>query len=107
MKNKSLIALLVGFSIPTIVMPIMSSLVELAEGQIEIAKGGQVRRITEINIENTKLQNELEEISSPIATSAIGYEVPSTEYIYGDECHDDNCNCNEKTITDRCPIGFN
>ena len=53
MKNKSLIALLVGFSIPTIVMPIMSSLVELAEGQIEIAKGGQVRRITEINIENT------------------------------------------------------
>ena len=107
MKNKNLIALLVGFSIPTIVMPIMSSLVELVEGQIEIAKGGQVKRITEINIENTKLQNELEEIASPIATNAIGYEVPNTEYIYGDECHDNNCDCNEKAITDRCPIGFN
>ena len=50
MKNRSLIALLVGFSIPTIIMPIASSLVELAEGQIEIAKGGQVKKITQINI---------------------------------------------------------
>ena len=106
MKNKSLIALLVGFSIPTIIMPIASSLVELAEGYIEIAKGGQVKRITEINIENTKLSNELEELQSPIATSAIGYKVPSSEYIYGDECQCDDCK-KETTIADRCPIGFN
>ena len=95
MKNKSLIALLLGFSIPTIIMPIASSVVELVEGQIEIAKGGQIKKITKINIENTKLQQELEELQTPVGTSCIGYEVPSTEYIYGEEC---DCNKN--------PIGF-
>ena len=46
MKNKSLIALLVGFSIPTVIMPILNSLVEVAEGQFEIIKGGQIKHET-------------------------------------------------------------
>lgn len=98
MKNKSLIALLVGFSIPTVIMPILNSLVEVAEGQFEIIKGGQIKKITEINIDNTKLQQELEELQQPICTNAIGYEVPNEGWVYGDEC--------QNKETNKCPVGF-
>lgn len=87
MKNKSLIALLIGFAIPTVIMPIISGLVEVAENQIEIVKGGQIKKITKINIENTQLAEELENLNTPVATSAIGFEVPSEyeEYVYEEE----------------------
>ena len=57
-------------------------------------------------IEIAYIQAKLEDDLQPVGTSAIGYEVPSTEYIYGDECQCDDCKT-EQTITDRCPIGFN
>lgn len=87
MKNKSLIALLIGFAIPTVIMPIVSGLVEVAENQIEIAKGGQIKKITKINIENTQLAEELENLNTPVATNAIGFEIPSDyeEYVYEEE----------------------
>lgn len=105
-KNKSLIALLFGIAIPTIIMPIISDIVEIIDNFSEIIKGYEIKKITKLNIENTKLAEELETLQTPCDTNAIGFEVPSEEYIYGDECQCDDCK-KETTIADRCPIGFN
>ena len=79
MKNKSLIALLVGFSIPLVFMPILNDIVEIVCNQCEIIKGSQIKKITKINIENSKLQEELEVAQEPINTNVIGFEVPDVE----------------------------
>ena len=46
MKNKSIIALLVGFSIPLVFMPILNDIVEIVCNQCEIIKGSQIKKIT-------------------------------------------------------------
>ena len=79
MKNKSMIALLVGFSIPLVFMPILNDIVEIICNQCEIIKGSQIKKITEINIENTKLAEELENSEDYSVTNAIGFEIPNTE----------------------------
>lgn len=91
MKNKSLIALLAGFSMPIVIIPLINGIMELIEGVFEIIKGGQIKKITEINIENTKLAEELETLQTPYATSAIGFEVPSEEEY--EVYEDDSCSC--------------
>lgn len=77
MKNKSLVALLVGLLIPTVIAPVLGEIAEVVINFFEIIKGGQIKRITEINIENTKLAAELENEECECCTNAIGFEVPS------------------------------
>ena len=55
MKNKTLIAFTLGLAIPTLIYPLVEELSDIAVSALEIIKGSQVKRITEINIENTKL----------------------------------------------------
>lgn len=74
-----MIALLVGFSIPLVFMPILNDIVEIICNQCEIIKGSQIKKITEINIENTKLAEELENSEDYSVTNAIGFEIPNTE----------------------------
>jgi len=89
-KNKSLIALLFGIAIPTVIMPIISDIVEIIDNFSEIIKGYEIKKITKLNIENTKLAEELEVLQTPVATQAIGYEIPSEE----DYCEEEEC-CNK------------
>lgn len=79
MKNKSLVALMIGLAIPTIVYPIIGEIVEVIINFFEIIKGGQIKKITEINIENTKLAEELESNNEYSVSNAIGFEVPNIE----------------------------
>ncbi len=103
--------ILVGIAIGVIsvmfIMPILQQLESVIVNLLEIINGYSTRNVAKRNAEISYIQAKLEDDLQPIGTSAIGYEIPNAEYIYGDECHDDNCDCNEKTITDRCPIGFN
>lgn len=79
MKNKSLVVLLVGLLIPTVVAPVLGEIAEVVINFFEIIKGGQIKRITEINIENTKLAKQLEDEDDYSVTNAIGFEVPSVD----------------------------
>lgn len=85
MKNKSLVALLVGLLIPTVIAPVLGEIAEVVINFFEIIKGGQIKRITEINIENTKLATELNKGEEDYCVSnAIGFEIPSC-------CDEDEC----------------
>lgn len=93
MKNKTLIVFTLGLAIPTLIYPLVEELSDIAVSALEIVKGSQIKRITEINIENTKLAKELEDNQEECEcfTNAIGFEVPSItddeddEEYYGDD----------------------
>lgn len=82
---------MVGLAIPTIVYPIVEEVVEIAVSGLEIIKGKEVKKITEMNIENAKLAAELDsESECDCCTNAIGFEVPDvTEYEDDDEYYED------------------
>lgn len=83
---------MVGLAIPTVIYPIVEEVVDIATSGLEIIKGSQVKRITEINIENAKLAAKLEEESEECdcCTNAIGFEVPDvTEYEDDEEYYED------------------
>ena len=101
-----LIGIAIGVISVMFVIPILQQLESVVVNLLEIINGYSTRNVTKRNAEIAYIQSKLEDDLQPVGTSAIGYEVPSTEYIYRDECQRDNCK-KEQTITDRCPIGFN
>lgn len=102
--------MLIGIAIGVIgvmfAIPIIQQLESVIVNALEMINGYTTRNVTKRNAEISYIQAKLEEDLQPVGTSCMGFEVPDTEYIYGDECQDDNCDCHNKTITDRCPIGF-
>ena len=101
--------ILIGITIGVVgvmfIMPILQQLSSVVVNALEVINGYTTRNVTKRNAEISLIQAEVEEKLQPVGTSCMGFEVPDTEYIYGDECGDKDCN--NKTITDRCPIGFN
>ena len=95
--------ILIGIAIGVVgvmfAIPIMQQLQSVIVNALEIINGYATRNVTKRNAEISLIQAEVEEKLQPVGTSCMGFEVPNDEYIYGDEC--------DKTITDRCPIGFN
>lgn len=101
-----LIGIAIGVLSVMFVIPILQQLESVVVNLLEIINGYSTQNVTKRNAEIAYIQAKLEDDLQPVGTNVIGYEVPSTEYIYGDECHCDDCK-KEQTITDRCPIGFN
>lgn len=101
-----LIGIAIGVISVMFVIPILQQLESVVVNALEVINGYTTRNVTKRNAEISYIQAKVEDDLQPVGTSAIGYEVPSTEYIYGDECQCDDCK-KEQTITDRCPIGFN
>ena len=100
---------LVGIAIGVIsvmfVIPILQQLESVIVNLLEIINGYSTRNVTKRNAEISYIQAKLEDDLQPVGTSAIGFEAPNEGYIYGDECQNEECDCNSH-ITDRCPIGF-
>lgn len=95
--------ILIGIAIGVVgvmfAIPIMQQLQSVIVNSLEVINGYATRNVTKRNAEISLIQADVEEKLQPVGTSCMGFEVPNDEYIYGDEC--------DKTITDRCPIGFN
>ena len=94
-----LIGIAVGVIGVMFIIPILQQLESVIVNALEIINGYSTRSVAKRNAEISLIQAEVEEKLQPVGTSCMGFEVPNDEYIYGDEC--------DKTITDRCPIGFN
>lgn len=96
--------ILIGIAIGVVgvmfAIPVMQQLQSVIVNALEMINGYTTRNVTKRNAEISLIQAEVEEKLQPVGTSCMGFEVPSDEYIYGDEC-------DKKAITDRCPIGFN
>lgn len=99
-----LIGIAVGVLSVMFVIPILQQLESVVVNALEILNGYSTKNVTKRNAEIQLIQAEVEDKLQPVGTSCMGFEVPDTGYIYGDECQDDNCDCH--TIADRCPIGF-
>ena len=102
-----LIGIAIGVISVMFVIPIIQQLESVIVNALEVINGYSTRNVTKRNAEISLIQSEVEDKLQPVGTSCIGYEVPDTEYIYGDECDNQNCHDNKNMITDRCPIGFN
>ena len=89
-----LIGIAIGLIGVIFVMPILQQLATVVTNLLEVINGYTTRNITKRNAEITIIQAEAEEKTSPIATQAIGYEIPTDDCIYGEECKTKN------------PIGF-
>ena len=95
--------ILIGIAIGVVgvmfVIPIMQQLESVIVNILEIINGYATRNVTKRNAEIALIQAEVEDKLQPVGTSCMGFEVPSEEEEYF-ECE------NNKTIADRCPIGF-
>ena len=95
--------ILIGISIGVVgvmfAIPIMQQLESVIVNILEIINGYATRNVTKRNAEIALIQAEGEDKLQPVGTSCMGFEVPSEEEEYF-ECE------NNKTIADRCPIGF-
>ena len=102
--------ILIGIAIGVVgvmfAIPIIQQLESVIVNALEMINGYTTRNVTKRNAEIQLIQAEIEDKLQPVGTSCMGFEVPDTEYIYGDECQDNNCDCHNKAITDRCSIGF-
>ena len=94
--------ILIGIAIGVVgvmfAIPIMQQLESVIVNALEMINGYTTRNVTKRNAEISLIQAEVEEKLQPVGTSCMGFEVPSDEYICGDEC--------DNSIADRCPIGF-
>lgn len=95
--------ILIGIAIGVVgvmfAIPIMQQLESVIVNILEIINGYATRNVTKRNAEIALIQAEVEDKLQPVGTSCMGFEVPSEEEEYF-ECE------NNKTIADRCPIGF-
>ena len=78
----------------TFIIPVLQQLSSVVVNLLEVINGYSTRNVSKRNAEISIIQAEAEEKTSPVSTQAIGYEVPTDDYIYGDECKTKN------------PIGF-
>ena len=102
-----LIGIAIGVISVMFVIPIIQQLESVIVNALEVINGYSTRNVTKRNAEISLIQSEVEDKLQPVGTSCIGYEVPDTEYIYGDECDNKNYHDNKNMIADRYPIGFN
>lgn len=85
-----LIGIAIGIISVMFVMPILQQLESVVVNALEVINGYTTRSVTKRNAEIQYIQAKVEEDLQPVATNAIGYEVPDIEYIYGDECENHN-----------------
>ena len=93
-----LIGIAIGVISVMFIIPILQQLESVIVNALEIINGYSTRNVTKRNSEIAYIQAKTEDDLTPVATNAIGYEVPNDEYIYGDEC---NKNCSDKQF-----VGF-
>lgn len=87
-----LIGIIIGVASVTFVIPILQQLESVIVNALEVINGYTTRSVTRKNADIQIIQAEMEDKIQPVATSAIGFEAPTSEYIYGDEC-----NCSDKS----------
>lgn len=83
-----LIGITIGVLSIVFIMPILQQLESVIVNALEVINGYTTRNVTKRNAEIQYIQAEVEDKLTPVQTNAIGYEVPNSEYIYGDECGD-------------------
>lgn len=82
-----LIGIAIGVLSVLFIIPILQQIESVIVNVLEIINGYATRNVTKRNGEIAIIQAQVEEKTTPIATNAIGYEIPNDEYIYGDECN--------------------
>ena len=96
--------ILIGISIGILgvmfFIPIIQQLQSVIVNALEVINGYTTKNVAQRNAEIQYIQAKLEDDLQPVGTSAVGFEVPDAEYVYGDECQ-------KETIADRRPVGFN
>ena len=95
-----LIGITIGVVSMVFIIPILQQLESVVVNALEVINGYTTRNVAKRNAEIQYIQAKLEDDLQPVGTSAVGFEVPDAEYIYGDECQ-------KEMIADRCPVGFN
>ncbi len=81
-----LIGIIIGVASVTFVIPILQQLESVVVNALEVINGYSTRNVTERNAEIALIQKQVEDATTPVSTSVIGYEVPTDDMIYGDEC---------------------
>ena len=87
-----LIGVAVGVLSVMLIMPVLQQISSVLVNALEVINGYTTRSVTRKNADIQIIQAEMEDKIQPVATSAIGFEAPTSEYIYGDEC-----NCSDKS----------
>lgn len=82
-----LFGIVIGIIAVIFVIPVIQQLESVVINALEVINGYTTRNVTKRNAEIQIIQSETEDKLSPISTNAIGFEVPNSEYIYGDECN--------------------
>lgn len=87
-----LVGIALGILAMILIIPIIQQISSVVVNVLEIINGYATRNVTKRNAEIEMIQAEVEDKLQPVGTNAIGFEAPSCEYIYGDEC-----NCSDKS----------
>lgn len=82
-----LIGIVIGIIAVIFVIPVIQQLESVVINALEVINGYTTRNVTKRNAEIQIIQSETEDKLAPVSSSAIGFEVPNSEYIYGDECN--------------------
>lgn len=82
-----IIGTIIGVLSITFILPIIQQLESVIVNALEVINGYTTRNVTKRNAEIQIIQSETEDKLTPVSSSAIGFEVPNSEYIYGDECN--------------------
>lgn len=82
-----LIGIVIGIIAVMFVIPVLQQLESVIVNALEVINGYTTRNVTKRNAEIQIIQSETEDKITPVSSSAIGFEVPNSEYIYGDECN--------------------
>lgn len=82
-----LFGIVIGIIAVIFVIPVIQQLESVVINALEVINGYTTRNVTKRNAEIQIIQSETEDKLAPVSSSAIGFEVPNSEYIYGDECN--------------------
>jgi hypothetical protein len=82
-----LFGIVIGIIAVIFVIPVIQQLESVVINALEVINGYTTRNVTKRNAEIQIIQSETEDKLTPVSSSAIGFEVPNSEYIYGDECN--------------------
>lgn len=82
-----LFGIVIGIIAVMFVIPVLQQLESVVVNALEVINGYTTRNVTKRNAEIQIIQSETEDKLTPVSSSAIGFEIPNSEYIYGDECN--------------------
>jgi hypothetical protein len=74
-----LVGILIGVLSVEIIIPILQQLESVIVTALEIINGYSTLNVSKHNVEIAKLRKEMEDVSEPISTNVIGFELPNVE----------------------------